>query len=118
MKNKRIIIIVFVTILIALLIVVLYPQLGKNAIEKSTYDFLYKDGYVESEISSVEVRHSYINGLLGYGQWHTSIYFADEPKVEYHCILGNGIIPKVTAITAAGFSTDLPENYEPLHYPG
>ncbi len=117
MKNKRIVIIVLATMLIALLIAVLYPPIEKNAIENSTYDFLFQDGYAESDISCVEVRHSYIGGLLGYGQWHTSIYFTDEPNVEYHCILSDGIIPKVTSISASGFSPDLPENYEPLHYP-
>lgn len=116
MKNKRMTIMAAAILSVVTLLVVLYPTIGKNAIEKSAYDFLSKDGYTESEIDFVEVRHSYIGGLLGYGRWHTSIVFTDEPKVEYNCILGNGMIPKVFDIAAAGFSTDLPENYEPLHY--
>lgn len=109
--------ILFVTVFIALLIFVLYPPLGKTILEKNIYNFLIQDGYVKLDISSVKVRHSYISGLLGYGQWHTSIYFTDEPKIEYNCILSNGIIPNITAIKATGFSSTLPENYKPLHYP-
>lgn len=109
--------IVFSLAVILVLLGVLYPPIGKNAIEKSAYGFLMRDGYASADISLLEVRHSYINGLLGYGQWHTSIYFADEPKVEYYGILGQGIIPKVNDIRAGGFSTELEDDYQPLHYP-
>lgn len=116
MKKKHIVIIIPVAILIALLIAILYPCLVKNATKKSTYDFLFQDGYTELDIACIEVRHSYISGLLGYGQWHTSLYFKDEPKVEYYCILSNDLLPMVTAISAGGFSSELPEEYAPLHY--
>lgn len=117
MKNKRMVIIIMAIILTAFLVAVLYPHFGRIQIENSIYHFLCKDGYTESEISCIEVGHSYINGLLGYGQWYTHIYFTDEPNVEYDCVLSNGILPKVTAIIAGGFSTSLPEDYKPLHYP-
>ncbi len=117
MKHKRKYLVAFGAALLVILILALYPKIGEKAIEENIYDYLHKDGYRSSEISSVDARHSYINGLLGYGQWHTSIYFKDEPEVEYHCLLSNGILPKVKNITAGGFSSDLPDDYTPLHYP-
>lgn len=117
MKNKRTLIIAIGIAALVILMAALYPPFAEKKIINNTYAFLFEDGYTESEISSVDARHSYMSGLLGYGEWHTSIFFADEPDVEYHCILTNDIIPKITTITAGGFSSNLPDHYEPLHYP-
>lgn len=115
MKGKQKAILVFAGMVLILLTAVLYPQFEKNAIEKRIYAYLIRNGYAADEIARIEARHSYIGGLLGYGQWHTSIFFADEPQVEYHCTLSNDFIPSILAITAGGFSPSLPMDYTPRH---
>lgn len=109
MKYKKTIIAIVCVILLMAALIAVYPMLGKEAISKDIQRFLAEDGIAETDILEIDVRHNYISGILGYGQWHTSIFFADEPEVEYHCVLSDDLIPKVDAICAGGFPSDSPE---------
>ena len=79
---------------------VFYVVSGSNIRKSHTLDYLYERGYFESEISSVQVRHSFLNRIIGYNQWAIFVEFEDEPGIIYEYSFDN----KLITITQTGFT--------------
>lgn len=77
---------VFILILLLILIsgsIILYKVVAGNDIRNKTLEFLEEKGYTESDIFSVEIKHSFINRLLSYNEWRIFVVFNSEPDIEF-----------------------------------
>ncbi len=70
-------------ILVLAIIIISYKFFAANDIETKTYDFLATKGYTEQEISDIEIKHSFVNKLLGYNEWRIFVEFASEPDIIF-----------------------------------
>ena len=90
MKKKGIVLIILLCILLGTLLV--YKAVGGAMLRQKTYDFLEEKGYSKSDISDVEIRHSFLNKLLSYNEWRIFVTFQREPEVVFAFTYRNGEI--------------------------
>ncbi len=91
MKKKVIIgICIFLTVVI--LGSFLYVGISKNTIENKMWDYLKQENYSETDIQSIEVKHSFANILLSYNEWIINVVYEDEPTSVYKYTLKDGNI--------------------------
>lgn len=90
-KNKYV---VFIGILIAATVVAtnLYIGFGSRQLKARMWEYLRQEGYRETDIQSVKVKHSFANKILSYGEWKIAVVYADEPESTYTYTLRNGKI--------------------------
>ena len=55
----------------------------KKFIKSYTIVEIENKGYNSSDISNIEIKHSYINKILSYNEWIISIEFEKEPNVYF-----------------------------------
>ena len=70
----------------------LYVGIGKNTIENKMRDYLKQNNYSETDIQSIEVKHSFVNILLSYNEWTIDLIYEDEPTSVYSYTLKDGTI--------------------------
>lgn len=70
----------------------LYVGIGKNTIENKMRDYLKQNNYSETDIQSIEVKHSFVNILLSYNEWTIDVVYEDEPTSVYSYTLKDGTI--------------------------
>lgn len=109
-----------VPVLVALFVVCMamlpfYKSIGLRQLEKSTWEYLHSQGYSSEDILSASFSHSYVSGLLGYGQWISEIGFTDEPYIGYVCVIDNQLWPQTTGLMAGRIKGDISEDYIFLH---
>ena len=51
----------------------LYVGIGRNNLENKMWDYLEQENYSETDIQSLEVKHSFMNILLSYNEWFCPI---------------------------------------------
>ena len=79
---------------------IFYVVSGSNVRERHTLEYLQARGYSETEISSIQVKHSFLNRVLGYNAWAIFVEFEDEPGIRYEYSFDN----KLITITQTGFT--------------
>ena len=82
MKNKKIIIIVFIALTVALL-GTQYKGIRSDDIKEKVYKHLIASGAKSDEIKEVIIDRSFINLILSYDEWIISVEYYDEPNVKY-----------------------------------
>lgn len=92
MKKNKVFIVCGALLVVAIIISNLYVGIRSNQIENKMWDYLKENNYVETEIKSVDVKHSYMNVLLSYNEWVISVVFEDEPESVYKYTLRDGEI--------------------------
>lgn len=90
-KNKYLI---FVCILIVTTVVAtnLYIGFESRQLKARMWEYLRQEGYRETDIQSVKVKHSFVNKILSYGEWKIAVVYADEPESTYTYALRDGKI--------------------------
>ena len=81
-------------ILVLAIIIVSYKFLAANDMKTKTYDFLAAKGYTQEDIADIEVKHSFMNKLLGYNEWRIFVEFASEPDIIFTFTYRNNEIIK------------------------
>ena len=61
----------------------LYVGIGRNNLENKMWDYLEQENYSETDIQSLEVKHSFMNILLSYNEWTIEVVYEDEPTSVY-----------------------------------
>lgn len=91
MKKK---IVIGLSILLVMIILggFLYVGIGKTTIENKMWDYLTQENYSETDIQSIEAKHSFANILLSYNEWTIDVVYVDEPTSIYKYTLKNGNI--------------------------
>ena len=70
----------------------LYVGTRKSTIENKMRDYLKQENYNETDIQSIEVKHSFVNILLSYDEWIVDVVYKDEPTSVYNYTLKDGNI--------------------------
>lgn len=70
----------------------LYVGIGRNNLENKMWDYLEQENYSETDIQSLEVKHSFMNILLSYNEWTIEVVYEDEPTSVYKYTLRDGSI--------------------------
>lgn len=70
----------------------LYVGIGRNTLENKMWDYLKQENYTETDIQSIEVKHSFANILLSYNEWTIDVVYEDEPTSIYKYTLKDGNI--------------------------
>lgn len=72
------------SIVVIVLILVGYVKINTKKVYNATEKYLIENrGYKKTEISNIEVKHSFLNPILSYEEWNIKVSFKDEPNVEY-----------------------------------
>ena len=81
-------------ILLALILLggFLYVGIGRNNLENQMWGYLEQENYSETDIQSLEVKHSFVNILLSYNEWTIEVVYEDEPTSVYKYTLRDGSI--------------------------
>ena len=79
MKKK---VIIFI-IIIVILLMFSYKIIFGNIIKNKTYDYLESKGYMQENISNIEIKHSFLNKLLSYNEWRIFVEFKSEPNIIF-----------------------------------
>ena len=82
MKKKVIVSFLSVVLSIAIGFAV-YVFNGSRVRENHVIDYLQSKGYSDSQIESIKVEYSLINGIMGYQTWLINVVFVDEPGFIY-----------------------------------
>lgn len=72
MKRKQVFITTIIVIAVALCLNVFVRQ---KFITTYTYTELEYRGYTAQDVNEIEVKHSYLNRMLGYNEWRISVEF-------------------------------------------
>ena len=94
-------------ILVLALAIVSYKLIASNSIKDKIYSHLETIGYTQNDIDNVEIKHSFINKLLGYNEWRIFVEFESEPDIIFAFtyrdkqIIRQGITSKVTQLDIA-----------------
>ena len=70
----------------------LYVGIGRNTLENKMWDYLKQENYTETDIHSIEIKHSFVNILLSYNEWTIDVVYEDEPTSIYKYTLKDGNI--------------------------
>ena len=90
--KKKLLIGVCVLLVVIILGSFLYVGIGKNNIENKMWNYLKQEDYSETDIQSIEVKHSFANILLSYNEWIISVVYEDEPTSIYKYTVRDGDI--------------------------
>ncbi len=87
-------VVIGICILLALVILggFLYVGIGLNNIESKMWNYLKQENYSETDIKSIEVKHSFANIILSYNEWIIDVVYEDEPTSVYKYTLKDGNI--------------------------
>lgn len=91
-KKKTVLIVCGSLFVAVILCVCLYVGIRSNQIKNEMWDYLKANNYAETEIKSVDVKHSFMNALLSYNEWTVDVVFEDEPTSVYKYTVKEGSI--------------------------
>ena len=101
MKKSVVLGVLAVVLVVAIGCAVLYVIDGTNVRKSHTHDYLTSTrGYSESEISRIQVKHSFFNRVLGYSEWAILVEFEDEPGIKYEYSFNS----KLITVSQTGFT--------------
>ena len=80
MKRKRVFITAVIVIVVALCLNVFIQH---KFIRTYTYTELEYRGYTAQDVNKLEIRHSYLNRILGYNEWRISVEFDKVPDILF-----------------------------------
>ena len=86
MKKKTVFIVCGALLVAVILCVCLYVGIRSNQMKNEMWDYLKANNYAETEIKSVDVKHSFMNALLSYNEWTVDVVFEDEPTSAVHSL--------------------------------
>lgn len=52
-------------------------------IEDKTYAYLETVEYTQNDIKDIEIKHAFLNKLLGYNEWRIFVEFQREPNIIF-----------------------------------
>lgn len=81
--QKKIIIGILSIVLIAVIGGAIYVSNGSNIRESAVMEYLEDKGYSQSQIQSIQAKHSFVNIILGYQAWGVEVVFVDEQDIIY-----------------------------------
>lgn len=81
--NKKYILLFFIILLIIFIAFTLNVAINKKFIKSYTYVEIENRGYTSSDVSEINIYHSYINKILGYNEWRISVEFEKEPNIYF-----------------------------------
>ncbi len=80
MKRKRVFITAVIVIVVALCLNVFIQH---KFIRTYTYTELENRGYTAQDVEEIEIKHSYLNRILGYNEWRISVEFEKVPDILF-----------------------------------
>lgn len=83
MKKKKMLIVTLISLIILICVLCLNVFIEQKFIKTYIYTELEYRGYTAQNIKDIEVKHSYLNRLLGYNEWRISVEFEKEPDVLF-----------------------------------
>ncbi len=99
-------------VMISLAVVVLFASaivshkvFAGKSIENKTYSHLESVGYAQEDIEDIEIKHSFVNKVLGYNEWRIFVEFEKEPDIIFAFtyrddqIMRQGITSHVTQLS-------------------
>lgn len=81
--NKKYILVSFIILLIIFISFTLNVAINKKFIKSYTYVEIENRGYTSSDVSEINIYHSYINKILGYNEWRIAVEFEKEPNIYF-----------------------------------
>ncbi len=81
MKKK--IIVIFGMMVVFALAIVSHKVVVGNRIQEETYLYLETIGYTQNDIEDIDIKHSFINKVLGYNEWRIFVEFEKEPHIIF-----------------------------------
>jgi len=92
MKKKTVFIVYGALLAAIILCGCLYIGIRSNHIKNEMWDYLKTNNYEETEIKSVDVKHSVMNVFLSYNEWTIDVVFEDEQTSVYKYTVKDGCI--------------------------
>lgn len=92
MKKKTVFIVSGALLVAIILCGCLYVGIRSNHIKNEMWDYLKANNYEETEIKSVDVKHSVMNVFLSYNEWTIDVVFEDEQTSVYKYTVKEGSI--------------------------
>ena len=88
MKKTSLKQIIKITILLLIIIdclhvITVQNQVIKDIIKGRTEDYIILKGYPIEMISKIDIKHSYINRILGYDEWKIKAGFNELPNIDF-----------------------------------
>jgi len=74
---------IIISVIIVILLMFSYKIIFGNIIKNKTYDYLESKGYMQEDISNIEIKHSFLNKLLSYNEWRIFVEFKSEPNIIF-----------------------------------
>lgn len=99
--NKKPIVIAILAAIIIAVVGITYLWQGSEMVEVQTHSYLLDKGYTNADIATIEVEHSFVNLIMSYDEWTSTIVFVDQPDVQYHFAW------KDSAIVSTGVSGEI-----------
>lgn len=106
MKKKKVFIVCGALFTAIVLSACFYVGIGSNNVENKMWNYLKENNYDESDIKSVDVKHSFMNILLSYNEWAVDVVFEDDPDSVYKYTLKDGRIGE-SGVSGASNKEDL-----------
>lgn len=74
---------IFLSILMLVLLVSCSNSVSESRVKEKTYSHLETVGYTQNDIEDIEIKHSFINKVLGYNEWRIFVEFKKEPDIVF-----------------------------------
>lgn len=73
----------FAILLVFTLAIASYKLMAGRRIEDKTYAYLETVEYTQNDIKDIEIKHAFLNKLLGYNEWRIFVEFQREPNIIF-----------------------------------
>ncbi len=83
MKGKKILAVLAICLICLTAAIVSYKLVAGKQIRERTYAHLETLGYTQDDIEHIEVKHAFLNKLLGYNEWRIFVKFHCEPDILF-----------------------------------
>lgn len=81
MKKRLLTIILIFSLFIGAIIS--YKVIVGKKVKNKTSEYLEAIGYDDNDISSLEIKHSFINKILSYNEWRIFVKFKSTPDITF-----------------------------------
>ena len=83
MRTKKLLTATLLFLIMVTVVLCLNVFVQKMFIKTYTYTELEYRGYLAQDVSEIEIKHSYLNRILGFNEWRISVEFEEEPNVLF-----------------------------------
>jgi len=83
MKRNKLFMAMILVLIAFLVVLYLNVLVQQKFIQTYTYTELEYRGYTPQDVSEIEIKHSYLNRMLGYNEWRISVEFEEEPDILF-----------------------------------